>query len=162
MDLYHLRPLISSRRVKFGFLRYFGNIITFMRAPFVKYIYNLVSRISMVIQRATIFIFQYFHMAFLLLFSYVLLCDFFPLYDFPSETCAPDSDALEHVRRLAQNYDTTMKSLDSSDEKNSSHANIYYGLQRRSHPSVTELILIVWIFTLLCEEIRQVSLKRDN
>jgi hypothetical protein len=31
-----------------------------------------------------------------------------------------------------------------------------YGFERHARPSVAEFILVVWVFTLLCEEVRQV------
>ncbi|CAF1659112.1 unnamed protein product, partial [Adineta steineri] len=84
---------------KSGIKQYIGNISIFLHAPYVKYLYNLYS-----------------HVIFLLLFSYVLLCDYFPLYEYQSN----------------------------------------YG------PSMTELILILWVFTLLCEEIRQIRAKKTH
>lgn len=92
-------------------------------------------------------------MIFLLLFSYVILCDFFPLHDFPADLCEPAS----HIRESQDDADnknddprSTVKSLIESTTKS-------YGFQRRQLPSITELILAVWVFTLVCEEIRQVS-----
>jgi len=31
-----------------------------------------------------------------------------------------------------------------------------YSLQRHNRPSTTEILLTIWVFTLFCEEIRQV------
>ncbi|CAF1256388.1 unnamed protein product [Adineta steineri] len=115
----------SYEKTRTHILRYFGNILRFIRAPIVKYLYSL-----------------YFHVAFLLLFSYVILCDFYPLYEFKSDICAP-ANQLERLKNMNVNESTTNQQSVSSE------------LQKRNRPSVTEIILAGWIFTLLCEEIRQ-------
>jgi hypothetical protein len=75
---------------------------------------------------------------FLLLFSYVILCDFFPLYDYPVDICAPSKDLTE------------------KEDSQGNSTKVSYGFQRHARPSVAELVLVVWVFTLFCEEIRQV------
>ncbi|CAF0790385.1 unnamed protein product [Adineta steineri] len=126
--------LIAMFRTKAGVVKYFTNVATFMSAPFVKYIYNL-----------------YFHVFFLLLFSYVILCDFFPLYDFPVDKCAASSDP--------PNYNDNVNNNNKNHQSDQDHSNTNkpgpYGLQRHTRPATTELILAAWVFTLLCEEIRQ-------
>ncbi|CAF2970713.1 unnamed protein product [Rotaria sp. Silwood2] len=129
----------TESRTKSKIQQYFDNISKFIEAPYVKYLYNL-----------------YFHMIFLLLFSYFILCDFFPLYEFPSDICAPTGDSKD--------------SKDNVVDKNDNQPNIYnplirneynastlgsYGFQRHKRPSAIEFVLLIWIFTLVCEEIRQ-------
>ncbi|CAF3840513.1 unnamed protein product [Adineta steineri] len=120
-------------KTKAGVVKYFTNVATFMSAPFVKYIYNL-----------------YFHVFFLLLFSYVILCDFFPLYDFPVDKCAPSSDPPNYNDNVNNN-----KNHQSDQDHSNTNKPGPYGLQRHTRPATTELILAAWVFTLLCEEIRQ-------
>jgi len=94
---------------------------------------------------------------FLLLFSYVILCDLFPLYDFPTDVCAPAKAALERGDYITDdnaNKPVINRTLigDTSNTKKS----VSYGFERHKRPATTELILVSWVFTLLCEEIRQV------
>ncbi|CAF0751348.1 unnamed protein product [Adineta ricciae] len=114
--------------------QYFFNIKTFMSAPYVKYLYNL-----------------YFHVLFLLLFSYVILCDFFPLYNFPTDKCG--------VFNVPVNRNTSVTDNDSDQmagsRNNSSRKSIPYGSQQRSRPADSEIVLAIWVITLLFEEIRQ-------
>jgi len=67
-------------------------------------------------------------MLFLLLFSYVILCDFIPLYDFQDN---------KNISNITEN-------------KNSL-------IEYKKQLSISEIILDIWIFTLFCEEIRQVN-----
>ena len=97
-------------------------------------------------------------MIFLILFSYVILCDFYPLYHFERDKCLIGTE--ENLNRETF-VDTTLKSNDEiylkiSFRKNVSES-LKYGSDPRPHPSFTELILTFWIFTLFCEEIRQVK-----
>ncbi|CAF1418808.1 unnamed protein product [Adineta ricciae] len=101
--------------------QYWSNVSKFFGAPYVNFLYNLYS-----------------HIVFLMLFSYVMLCDFFPLYDFPLDICIIGLNDTNFV-----------------DPKNTSESQ-QYSLQKRSQPSITELILTFWMFTILCEEIRQI------
>ncbi len=90
-------------------------------------------------------------MIFLMLFSYVILCDFFPLYDFPSDKCLPTNDS--------NNYENNPSNKENQSENPSEfHSNTTraYGFQPHKLPSPVEFILAIWVFTLLCEEIRQV------
>ncbi|CAF4756547.1 unnamed protein product, partial [Rotaria sp. Silwood1] len=108
---------------------YFENIFNFVHSPYVKYLYNL-----------------YFHLAFLLLFSYVILCGVFPLYEFQSDICRPTIDSEK------QDDD---KSSSIKNSKPTTNITIPYGLQKRNQPAIQEYILLIWVTTLLCEEIRQ-------
>ena len=95
-------------------------------------------------------------MIFLLLFSYVLLCDFYPLYkfklDLEEDLCLTGS-AESHLRRW---------SINSSEGMNGS-VNSEPSLIPRSHPSGAEFALIFWMITLFFEEIRQIlSIELPN
>jgi hypothetical protein len=87
-------------------------------------------------------------MLFLLLFSYMILCDFFPLYDFDPESCAPVST--RDRNKLPDHQEA------GASEASNIIKPVPYGLQKRNQPAITEYVLAVWIFTLLCEEVRQV------
>ena len=80
----------------------------------------------------------------------MILCDFFPLYDFPVDVCAPASDLRDH-------RDTTADNPTSTGTISNGSQPISYGFRARKQPSTIEYILIGWVFTLLCEEIRQVN-----
>ena len=92
-------------------------------------------------------------MIFLLLFSYLILCDFFPLYDFESDKCLPSTEEHSDSDILINNVEDS--STLNITKNNSSVSK--FGLERHNQPTISELILIVWIFTLFCEEIRQVK-----
>ncbi len=70
-----------------------------------------------------------------MLFSYVILCDFFPLYDFQ---CISNTEEHSDRNLLLKNV-------------------VKLGFQQHNRPTTSEIILDVWIFTLFCEEIRQVK-----
>ncbi|UJR33550.1 hypothetical protein I4U23_020992 [Adineta vaga] len=131
------KRLMGSTSAKIS--EYFPNVKTFMSAPYVKYLYNL-----------------YFHVFFLLLFSYVILCDFFPLYDFPMDKCGTFNNPSYQNDSVSsnENKQTGVDRMSASDKTNSNKT-IPYGFQRRSRPANTEIVLAIWVFTLLCEEIRQ-------
>ena len=76
-----------------------------------------------------------------MLFSYVILSDYYPVYQFQSDQCFESED----------------KQSDSNITKPNSTANGKRNLPPHRGPSTTELILIVWVFTLFCEAIRQVE-----
>ncbi|CAF1487785.1 unnamed protein product, partial [Rotaria sordida] len=111
--------------------QYFKNILKFLRAPYVKYLYNL-----------------YFHVIFLSLFSYMILSDFFPLYEFQSDVCGPNSPPER------QEYGSNNSPLIKDNQINT-NITIPYGFQKHDRPSISEYILFIWVTTLLCEEIRQ-------
>ncbi|CAF3313652.1 unnamed protein product [Rotaria sp. Silwood2] len=157
--------------------QYFSNIGKFVHAPYIKFLYNL-----------------YFHVIFLFLFSYLILCDFFPLYDFQEDKCGPSQDSKAVKDSVTGNdknpsiinhtscdnqYNIKDKCGSSQDSKavkgsvtgndnnpsiinHTSSDNQYniskskpYGFQRRNKPSNIEILLAIWVFTLVCEEIRQ-------
>ncbi|CAF5087815.1 unnamed protein product, partial [Rotaria sp. Silwood1] len=122
-----------------GLKLYFINITRFLHTPYVKYLYNL-----------------YFHMIFLLIFSYVILCDFFPLYGFPIDICVSANDSQDHKENFAGKNDN-QPSINNSLIRNGYNASTSgsYGFQQHKRPSGTEFVLLIWIFTLVCEEIRQ-------
>jgi hypothetical protein len=87
-------------------------------------------------------------MAFLLLFTYLLLCDFFPLYDIAIDKCRPYNND-KHVENTTQT---------SSVDNNGTEikATVPYGLRKHDQPAIEEYILFIWVSTLLLEELRQV------
>ena len=93
-------------------------------------------------------------MIFLLLFSYVILFDFFPLYDFVSGKCFISSDDDDITTEMSVRRVKRRSVLNKTTTEN---PQVQYGYQQHTRPSATEIILIVWMFTLLCEEIRQVK-----
>jgi hypothetical protein len=79
----------------------------------------------------------------------MIICDFFPLYDFPSNVCAPSAN----LDRLKDDVSQSSTNDESDTNKIAPYG---YGLQKRNRPSITEYILVIWVFTLFCEETRQV------
>ncbi|CAF0852590.1 unnamed protein product [Rotaria sordida] len=108
--------------------QYLKNILMFLHAPYVKYLYNLYS-----------------HIIFLILFSYVILCDFFPLYGLQSNKCLANSNV---------NIDLDIRK--ESLKKTNNSQSFSYNLHHHKRLATTEIILIVWIFALFCDEIRQI------
>ncbi|CAF3896121.1 unnamed protein product [Adineta steineri] len=130
----------SWESIKCGLNQYIKNVSMFLHAPYVKYLYNVYS-----------------HMIFLMLFSYVILFDFFPIYDFISDKCLP---SIEELRDNRISINNTQKRLFSNRTKQkikvTAIPSVEYGFQWHHRPRTTELILIIWMFTLFCEEIRQI------
>ncbi|CAF2112637.1 unnamed protein product [Rotaria magnacalcarata] len=93
---------------------------------------------------------MYCHVAFLLLFTYLLLCDFFPLYDIPFDSCG----ILHGLENVADLKNVTKTESNHNNETNIKTA-APYGLQKHGQPSIEEYILFVWVSTLLGEEFRQ-------
>jgi hypothetical protein len=95
---------------------------------------------------------------FLLLFSYVILCDFFPLYEFRSDKCLSGSEEITYTDLnddpVSERPITNFTGINNTKANNQTFE---YGLQRYGRPAATEIVLSVWIFTLFCEEIRQVN-----
>ena len=88
----------------------------------------------------------------------MLLCDFFPLYDFSADTCSTQSQEMENQGSPSNgNGDNGLTNESSLSENKKNENSISYGLQRRAGPAITELVLIVWILSLVLEEIRQVA-----
>ncbi|CAF4236589.1 unnamed protein product, partial [Rotaria sp. Silwood2] len=119
--------------------QYFSNIGKFVHAPYIKFLYNL-----------------YFHVIFLFLFSYLILCDFFPLYDFQEDKCGSSQDS-KAVKGSVTGNDNNPSIINhtSSDNQYNISKSKPYGFQRRNKPSNIEILLAIWVFTLVCEEIRQ-------
>ena len=93
----------------------------------------------------------------------MVLCDFFPLYEYQTDVCAPTIDAVERRRRVTNvANDESASDPTVSNNNNQSTKAVEYGSQRRNRPAVTELVLVVWVFTLVCEEIRQVRNSSDS
>ncbi|CAF1106758.1 unnamed protein product, partial [Didymodactylos carnosus] len=113
--------------------RYFSNILQFMRAPYVKYLYNL-----------------YFHVVFLMLFSYIMLCDFFPIRQFDDEISCQSANLDNDNEYEADKIKSSENALLYTNKiTKQSTSKMHYGIQP------PEILLVFWIFTLLCEEIRQ-------
>ncbi len=92
-----------------------------------------------------------------MLFSYVLLCDFFPLYDFQ---CIPSREERTYSNILLKSIEKrSISNITKINLTKNEKLSLNFGLQRHSQPTTSEIILDVWIFTLLCEEIRQVKIK---
>ncbi|CAF4459760.1 unnamed protein product, partial [Rotaria sp. Silwood2] len=139
------KPLLPSvntgrfNKCKTKIAQYFSNIGKFVRAPYIKFLYNL-----------------YFHVIFLFLFSYLILCDFFPLYDFQEDKCGSSQDS-KAVKGSVTGNDNNPSIIyhTSSDNQYNISKSKPYGFQRRNKPSDIEILLAIWVFTLVCEEIRQ-------
>lgn len=78
------------------------------------------------------------------------MSDFYPLYDYQLETCPPIP-----IPSLGGDDKDSKSTADSSTNQALTQA-----FRTRDRPAIKEYILAVWIFTLFCEEIRQVSLIR--
>jgi hypothetical protein len=97
---------------------------------------------------------------FLLLFSYVVLCDFFPLYDFRSNKCLSGSEEHTYADLIDDPVsERLMAQFISININKSKNQTSEYGLQRYNRPATTEIVLTIWVFTLFCEELRQVNLS---
>lgn len=101
-------------------------------------------------------------MVFLLLFSYVVLCDFFPLYDFQSNKCLSGSEDHTYAE-LIDDPDNIrpVTNLSHINRIKTGNDTFEYGLRRYNRPATTEILLTIWVFTLFCEEIRQVKKRFD-
>jgi hypothetical protein len=80
----------------------------------------------------------------------VVLCEFFPLYEFPPDSCALVNDE-KKSKEINDNQSITNNGSNAG-------STIPYAYQNRDHPSTLEWLLAGWTFTLLCEEFRQVIL----
>ena len=93
-------------------------------------------------------------MIFLLLFSYVILCDFFPLHDFPTNTCSPTADSQRNSNdddKKDGPGETLIAHMNGTDTTTTPFA-----LRKHGRPSIFEFIILIWIVSLIVEEIRQV------
>lgn len=61
-----------------------------------------------------------------------MLFDYYPLYSFQSDRC-----------------------FVNDDQRNHSNTNVRRNLKRG--PAITEIVLLVWVFALFCESIREVK-----
>lgn len=78
----------------------------------------------------------------------MILCNFFPLYEFPQDICAPTVDSKDNTQSVIK---------DSLITNRSNTSTVRFSLsQWYKKSSIIELILLIWVFTLVCEEIRQV------
>lgn len=85
----------------------------------------------------------------------MILCDFFPLYQFPTDVCSPCKKLIERGKDVHhENVSTSI--VDQALIENKNKKSVSYGLERHERPSNSELVLILWVFTLFFEEIRQV------
>ncbi|CAF1291794.1 unnamed protein product [Rotaria magnacalcarata] len=125
------KPVGCFEKTTNGIKIYFSNILKFLGAPCVKYLYSL-----------------YCHAAFLLLFSYLLLCDFFPLYDIGIDTCIPYNDD--------KDVENSTKTSSVYNNETEIKTKVPYGLRKHDQPAIEEYILFIWVSTLLCEELRQI------
>jgi hypothetical protein len=91
---------------------------------------------------------------FLILFSHVILCDFFPLYDFK---CFVITDEHNDNNIVLKNVKKSISNLTKINLTENEDISKKYAFQQRSRPTTSEIILDVWMFTLFCEEIRQVE-----
>jgi hypothetical protein len=83
-----------------------------------------------------------------MLFSYVILCDFFPLYDF--QCVLTTEEQHRDIKTIAKQ--SILMNLTRNEYSSSN-----FRLQQHNRPTTSEIILTVWVFTLFCEEIRQVN-----
>jgi hypothetical protein len=85
----------------------------------------------------------------------VILCDFFPLYNFQCTLSTEEHGKNNILRKNIENRsisNVTQNNLTINEDFSSK-----FGLQQHNQPTKSEIILIVWMFTLFCEEIRQVK-----
>ena len=95
-----------------------------------------------------------------MLYSYVVLCDFFPLYEFEIDKCLPSTEDHSDSKILIYNIENQLfANITKMNLTNKENSLSKFGLQRHDRPTTSEIILAVWIFTLFCEEIRQVKIK---
>ncbi|CAF3921870.1 unnamed protein product, partial [Rotaria sp. Silwood1] len=96
---------------------------------------------------------DYSHVIFLILFSYVILCAYFPLYEFQSDRCFSNEEEHNSEKKSISNL-TNINMTINVNSSSKSNLQSHYG------PSTSELILVLWVFTLFCEEIRQIRANK--
>jgi hypothetical protein len=79
------------------------------------------------------------------------LCDLLPLYDFPTDACTPVKEPIQSGNHVADKSVLNRTLIGNKVNQSAS-----YRFERHARPSIAEFILVVWVFTLLCEEVRQV------
>ena len=91
-----------------------------------------------------------------MLFSYVLLCDYHPLYEYQSGQCSSG----DGERNLSDISADNMQNKSISHSTTDGHPLKGNHRQLERGPSIAEIVLMVWVFTLFCEEMRQVGTLR--
>ena len=87
----------------------------------------------------------------------MVLCDFFPMYNLPKDTCSPTVESAESQRSSADEAKNDESVNRPASPYNASEANtVSYALARHIRPSASEFIVLIWILSLISEEIRQV------
>jgi len=73
------------------------------------------------------------------------------------DKCSPASNSTDREDSFSGNNanQSVIDRILVSDIGNAGKS-VPYGFQRHTRPAITELALAIWVFTLLCEEIRQV------
>ncbi|CAF1236916.1 unnamed protein product [Rotaria sordida] len=97
---------------------------------------------------------QYSHLIFLILFSYVILYAYFPRYEFQSDRCFLNEEEHNNSEKKSISNLTNINMTVNVNSSSKSNLQSHYG------PSASELILILWVFTLFCEEIRQIRANK--
>jgi hypothetical protein len=71
------------------------------------------------------------------------------------DACKPAKEPIQHENYAADDNanEPVLSGMLIGNKVNQSAS---YGFERHARPSVAEFILVVWVFTLLCEELRQV------
>ena len=89
----------------------------------------------------------------------MVLCDFFPLYDFGTNKCLSGTEDNTYADLIDEPIDERPRShIPRLTVNKTINETFEYGLQRYNRPAATEILLTIWVFTLLCEEIRQVNI----
>ncbi|CAF1238508.1 unnamed protein product [Rotaria sordida] len=125
------------KRINIGSNQYIKNVSMFLHAPYVKYLHSLYS-----------------HLIFLILFSYVILYAYFPRYEFQSDRCFLNEEEHNNSETKSISNLTNINMTINVNSSSKSNLQSHYG------PSASELILILWVFTLFCEEIRQIRANK--
>ncbi len=126
--------------------KYLTRYKNFMNAPKVHFFYD-----SVTIVNSDIFIYEIYcnlffastqvsYFVFLVFFSYMLLCDF-KYAEYVDVTIPPSNSSLnstDNTTDLSENIGTRVKML------------------KVVQPSWLQYLLVFWVFTILCEELRQV------
>ncbi|CAF3995725.1 unnamed protein product [Rotaria sordida] len=99
-------------------------------------------------------VYQYSHLIFLILFSYVILYAYFPRYEFQSDRCFLNEEEHNNSETKSISNLTNINMTINVNSSSKSNLQSHYG------PSASELILILWVFTLFCEEIRQIRANK--
>lgn len=85
----------------------------------------------------------------------MILCDFFPLYDFECHLINEHQTDNEALPKSVP--ERSISNLTNTNSTGIADPSLAYGFKEHTRPTTSEIILHVWIFTLFCEEIRQVK-----